>query len=181
MSLVLLHTCCGPCAGHAVDKLRRLGHEVTLCFSNSNLAPPEEHARRLEAARQLSAAADAPLIVDVPDHAAWLAAVAGIEGEQEGGARCARCFRFSLERVRQIAVEGGFEHFTTSLTISPHKRSALILEIGRTLDPVRFLEIDFKKHGGFQHSMAMAKARGLYRQDYCGCEFSLAARRSIER
>jgi predicted adenine nucleotide alpha hydrolase (AANH) superfamily ATPase len=173
---VLLHTCCGPCASHAVEELRRLGHEVTLCFSNANLAPPEEYERRLAAARQLAAQMQAPLLVDPPDHDAWRAAVQGFEDAPEGGERCLRCFQYSLARVQALAVAQGFDAFTTSLTISPHKRSAAIFEIGRRLDPGRFLAVDFKKGNGFVRSTALAKAGGLYRQDYCGCEFSLAGR-----
>jgi len=172
MPSVLLHTCCGPCASHAVEELRRLGYTVTLCFSNANLAPAEEYERRLEAARQLAAHEQAPLIADPPDHAAWLAAMQGLEDAPEGGARCERCFRYSLTRVQAIAAAQGFDSFTTSLTISPHKRAAIIFAIGRELDPVRFLDVDFKKHDGFRRSTAIARDCGLYRQNYCGCEFS---------
>lgn len=172
MPRVLLHTCCGPCAGHAVEELRRLGYAVTLCFSNANLAPAAEYGRRLEAARSLAAHLDAPLVVDPPDHDAWLQAMRGCETEPEGGERCQRCFRYALERVRAIAVDQGFEAFATSLTNSPHKRSAAIFELGRAIDPDRFLAVDFKKRDGFRRSAALAKACGLYRQNYCGCEFS---------
>jgi len=178
MSNILLHTCCGPCASHAVEELRRLGHTVTLCFSNANLAPPEEYARRLEAARQLAARMEAPLIVDPPEHAAWLDAVRGFEDEPEGGGRCRHCFAYSLARVQAIAASQGFDGFATSLTISPHKRSALIFEIGKALDPERFLAVDFKKRDGFRRSVTLAKECGLYRQEYCGCEFS---RRDAEK
>ncbi|MEI8243905.1 MAG: epoxyqueuosine reductase QueH [bacterium] len=168
----LLHTCCGPCASHAVAELRRLGYTVTLCFSNANLAPADEHDRRLEAARKLAVHVQAPLIVDPPDHAAWLAAMTGLEEEPEGGERCLRCFRYALARVQALAAAQGFDAFATSLTISPHKRSAAIFEIGRALDPVRFLAVDFKKRDGFRRSTEIAAACGLYRQNYCGCEFS---------
>lgn len=167
---VLLHTCCGPCASHAVEELRRMGHTVTLCFSNANLAPADEYERRLEAARQLATHMQAPLLVDPPDHAAWLAAMQGVEDAPEGGARCARCFRYALTRV--MAAAQAFDAFTTSLTISPHKRTDVIFAIGRELDPVRFLAVDFKKRDGFRHSTQLARDCGLYRQNYCGCEFS---------
>ncbi|MFZ4395163.1 MAG: epoxyqueuosine reductase QueH [Kiritimatiellia bacterium] len=170
---VLLHTCCGPCASHAVEELRRMGYAVTLCFSNANLAPADEYRRRLEAAQQLAAHVQAPLLVDPPDHAAWLAAMQGTEEAAEGGARCARCFRYSLARVQAMAAAQGFEAFATSLTISPHKHSAVIFAIGRELDPVRFLAVDFKKRDGFRRSTQLARECGLYRQDYCGCEYSL--------
>lgn len=175
MPTALLHTCCGPCASHAVEELRRLEYTVTLCFSNANLAPAEEYERRLEAARQLAAHVQAPLLIDPPDHAAWRAAMRGLEDAPEGGERCLRCFRYSLTRVQTIAAAQGFDVFTTSLTISPHKRSAAIFEIGRSLDPARFLAVDFKKRDGFRRSTQIAQACGLYRQQYCGCEFSQRA------
>ena len=172
MSRVLLHACCGPCAGHAVEELRRLGHEVTLCFSNANLAPADEFNRRLEAVRTLADRLQTPLIVDPPDHVAWRAAVAGMEDEPEGGARCRACFRHSLARVCDIARAQGFDAFTSSLTISPHKRSSTVFAVGRDLDADRFLAVDFKKRDGFRRSAALARTCELYRQDYCGCEFS---------
>ncbi len=176
MSAVLLHTCCAPCASYAVEELRRLGHNVTLCFSNANLAPTDEYARRLDAVHQLAAHTCTPLLVDPPDHRDWVNAMHGVEQAAEGGARCARCFRYSLRRVLALAMVHRFDAFTTSLTISPHKRSAVIFAIGRELDPVRFLAVDFKQNNGFQRSTQLARAYQLYRQNYCGCEFSLRAR-----
>ena len=172
MNTLLLHACCGPCASHAVEELRRLGYVVTLCFSNANLAPVDEYERRLEAARQLAAHVQAPLIVDPPDHAAWLTAMQGVEDAPEGGERCSRCFRYSLTRVQALAAAQRFDAFTTSLTISPHKHAATIFAIGRELDPTRFLAVDFKKNNGFRRSTKIARDCGLYRQNYCGCEFS---------
>lgn len=170
---VLLHTCCGPCASHAVEELRQEGHTVTLCFSNANLAPADEYERRLEAAQQLAAHVQAPLLIDPPDHEAWRQAVAGLEQAPEGGERCLRCFRYALTRVQAMAAAQGFDYFTTSLTISPHKNSTAIFAIGRELDPARFLARDFKKRDGFRRSTEIARACGLYRQSYCGCEFSI--------
>ena len=177
MPTVLLHACCGPCATRAVEELRRLGHRVTLCFAGANLAPPAEYERRLNAVRSLAEQAGASLLVDPPEHAAWLAAVRGLEDAPEGGARCRACFRYLLGRVQAVAAEHGFDAFATSLTISPHKDTATIFAVGRELDPARFLAVDFKKGDGFRRSTEMARAAGLYRQDYCGCEFSLADRR----
>jgi predicted adenine nucleotide alpha hydrolase (AANH) superfamily ATPase len=179
MPRVLLHTCCAPCASHATEELRRQGHEVTLCFSNANLAPAAEYFRRLEAAQQLSVRTGTPLLEDPPDHAAWLSVMRGTEEDAEGCARCGRCFQYSLDRVQSLAAQHGFDAFTTSLTISPHKNSARILAIGRELDPLRFLPVDFKKGGGFQRSVELARLYQLYRQDYCGCEYSAAARMKV--
>jgi Uncharacterized protein conserved in bacteria len=171
---VLLHSCCGPCASHCLLALRDAGHEPVLFFSNSNIAPSEEFERRLAALRQLADATAAEVVVDPPDHARWLEEVAaGYEDCREGGARCARCFRFSLRRAAESLDRLGAEAFTTSLTVSPHKRSASVFEAGREVGGDRFLPVDFKKRDGFLHSIKLAEQYGLYRQNYCGCEFSV--------
>ena len=170
---VLLHTCCAPCASHCVSVLRELGHAVTLFFSNANIVPDAEYQRRLDAVRTLAERLALPLVIDATCHDDWLAQVAaGFEAEPERGARCGRCFRYSLSRTQQAMAEQGFDAFTTSLTVSPHKPSPLIFEVGRSLDGLRFLAIDFKKQDGFLRSVQLATEMGLYRQVYCGCEFS---------
>ncbi|MBP5321912.1 MAG: epoxyqueuosine reductase QueH, partial [Kiritimatiellae bacterium] len=113
-----------------------------------------------------------------PDHAEWLETVAkGFEQEPEGGARCARCFRYSLTRAAALRARHGCDLFTTSLTVSPHKSSPTLFAVGREVDAEHFLPIDFKKKNGFLDSIRRAAEYGLYRQNYCGCEFSLAAQR----
>jgi predicted adenine nucleotide alpha hydrolase (AANH) superfamily ATPase len=166
---LLLHTCCGPCAAHAVRALGET-YAVTLFFSNGNIAPREEYARRLEAARELAARCEVALVEDVYDHDAWRRDVAGLEHEPERGARCLKCFAFSLGRTARYRAEHGFDLFTTTLTISPHKRSVDLFRIGRGLGP--FLEVDLKKRDGFRRSVDLSREWGLYRQAYCGCEFS---------
>lgn len=171
---LLLHTCCGPCASHCIGVLRELGHDVTLFYSNANIAPAEEYSKRLENVKLLSSCVKVPLIVDETDHGKWLSQVArGFEKEPERGLRCERCFRLSLERTYAAMLKLNFETFTTTLTISPHKHTPTIFAIGRSLDPERFLAINFKKNDGFKHSLELAAQMGLYRQNYCGCEFSM--------
>lgn len=186
---VLLHTCCGPCASASLERLVREGCRTVLYYSNSNICSPEEYEKRLESVRILAGQTGSELIIDPYDHETWLEGVAGFEEEPEGGRRCARCFRFSLSRTFIKAQELGVRHFSTTLTISPHKNSRLIFSVGREIagQPGKpaavkrhgmaagplFLEIDFKKQGGFQRSVELSKEYGLYRQDFCGCEFSL--------
>ena len=171
---ILLHTCCAPCASHCALLLQEQGHAVTLFYSNANIAPHDEFLRRLDAVRTFAARLDIPILLDAPDHADWLHRVAlGYEQEPEKGARCARCFRYSLTRTRDAMLAHGFDGFTTSLTVSPHKHSPTLLATGLDLAPDRFLAIDFKKNGGYQRSLQLAADFGLYRQSYCGCEFSL--------
>ena len=181
---VLLHACCGPCASHCVPELKARGHTPVVFFSNSNLDTREEYEKRLAAARRLADAEGVRLVADPYDPASWERAVAGFEGEPEGGARCDRCFRHNLARAAAKAAELGFEAFSTTLTVSPHKSSPRVFEAGREAAAARpggpaFEARDFKKRDGFLDSVRLAKAYGLYRQDYCGCEFSLAARRRV--
>jgi len=170
---VLLHTCCAPCATQCVTVLRELGHVVTLFFSNANIAPQAEYLRRLDAVQTLASRWTLPLVIDETSHNDWLAHVAaGFEAEPERGARCGRCFRYSLSRAHRFVEEQGFDAFTTSLTISPHKPSSLIFEIARSLGGSCFWELDFKRNDGFRQSVRLAAEMNLYRQTYCGCEFS---------
>ena len=174
---ILLHTCCGVCASHCIRVLKAEGWEPVLFFSNFNIYPHAEYLRRRAAAEALARAEGVDWAEDVPDHAAWRACVAaGYEQCREGGGRCARCFRFSLERAFRQMRALGCEAFTTSLTVSPHKRSAVLHAIGREVGGAAFRAYDFKKQNGFLESNRLAAERGLYRQIYCGCEFSLRHR-----
>ncbi len=93
----------------------------------------------------------------------------GYEDEPEKGARCARCFRYNLAKTAAYAREHGFDAFTTSLTVSPHKVSEMVFAAS---DYPMFLKENFKKREGFKRSLARTAELGLYRQSYCGCEFS---------
>ena len=178
----VLHVCCGPCASACVPRLKAAGRDVTMFFSNSNIDTSEEFSRRRAAAERLASAEGVPLAADGYDHEAWLSEVAaGFEDEPEGGARCERCFRFNLARAARFADGAGAESFTTSLTVSPHKRSATVFAAGDAAAAgakAAFLHEDFKKRDGFLESTRRAKALGLYRQSYCGCEFSRRAAQS---
>lgn len=166
---VLLHVCCAPCAPHPIEVLLQ-DYRVALFFSNCNIAPREEYVTRLQHVRRLVALYGVELIEDTYDHDAWRAHVRGLEHEPERGARCERCFAFTLARTAQYAREHGYDLFTTTLTVSPHKSSETIFTIGRAY--AHFLPIDFKKHDGYARSTARAKQYCFYRQNYCGCEFS---------
>ncbi|NLF21903.1 MAG: epoxyqueuosine reductase QueH [Lentisphaerae bacterium] len=173
MDDVLLHTCCAPCASACIERLQAARYGVTLFFSNANIGDADEYVRRLRSVERLAAALRVELIVDTEArHGDWLAAIRGHEQAPEGGARCRPCFGFSLERTARAAARLGLAHFTTSLTVSPHKHTPAILAAGRAVDAARFLPLDFKKQGGFARSVALARQYSLYRQDYCGCEFS---------
>lgn len=173
-SKLLLHICCAPCACGCLDKIRE--RSVTLYFSNSNLSSAEEFEKRLENVRIFADRYAFPLIVDPYDHAAWLNAVSAVpdyKSTPERGARCAACFEYNLARTAAMAEQMGM-NFTTTLTVSPHKNSKLIFAIGGRSS--RFEAIDFKKNDGFLKSLRLSKELNLYRQSFCGCEFSLRDR-----
>jgi epoxyqueuosine reductase len=168
---ILLHTCCGPCATTCTERLAMTGHETVLFFSNSNIFPDEEYARRLEHAVKLAGIMGLKLVEDVYDHGSWLKAVAGLEGEPEQGLRCARCFEYNLSSAAREAAGLRIPAFTTTLTVSRHKSSRMIFEAGAQFPG--FVPIDFKKGNGYARSIELSRLYGLYRQDYCGCEFSM--------
>ena len=175
---VLLHTCCGPCASACIPRLKDEGHEVALYFSNCNIDTADEFTKRLAAAQILANHDGVELYADTYDHARWLREVAaGFENEPEKGARCDRCFEFSLTRALAFAREHGFDAVATSLTVSPHKPSQRIFSAGERAcalgaGDVLLLHADFKKREGFKLSVQRAAVLNLYRQSYCGCEFS---------
>ena len=168
---VLLHVCCGPCSTSSILRLLEEGYKPVLFYSNSNIYPESEFIKREGELEKVASLHSLDVIVDGYDHEAWREKVKGLECEKEGGARCPVCFRYNLERTCRKAKELGIPYFTTTLTVSRFKPSKVIFAIGR--DYPGFLEIDFKKKGGFEKSVRLSKEMGLYRQEYCGCEFSL--------
>ena len=176
---LLLHSCCGPCSSSVMEKLIR-NFEVTLLWYNPNLYPQEEFDRRfaaqLELIEKMGLAEDVQILAEKRTHEDYLARVRGLEGEPEGGRRCTECFRMRLIECARLAKQYGFEYFCTTLTLSRHKDAvrinALGEEIGRAFG-VKWLPSDFKKRGGELRSQQLSELHGIYRQNYCGCEFSL--------
>ncbi len=175
---LLLHSCCAPCSSHCLSVLAPLA-KVTVLYFNPNIFPAEEYEKRKsEQMRFIEEAYPQVKVCDCDyDHTLFLAAVKGLEGEKEGGARCTECFRLRLTAAAQAAKTLGCDMFATTLTVSPHKNAPLINEIGREIqarEGVEFLPSDFKKKEGYKHSILLSRRYSLYRQNYCGCEFSLA-------
>jgi epoxyqueuosine reductase len=172
---ILLHVCCAPCSTHSIERLMQ-DYDVTLFYSDSNIWPKEEYERRLAEARKIAKAYNLTLIEDDYDNEAWTQHIKGFENEPERGARCPKCFEFNLGRASRYAKTHGFGLFTTTLTIAPHKDSKTVFMIGKKLADetgIKFLDIDFKKQDGFKHSIELSKKHDLYRQNYCGCRFSM--------
>jgi predicted adenine nucleotide alpha hydrolase (AANH) superfamily ATPase len=167
---VLLHVCCAPCSTAVIERLAREGYDLTLLFSNSNIHPVEEYEKRLGEARRFAEMQELELLEDAYDHSAWLDHIKGYEKEPERGARCLKCFEYNLGKTASRAQEAGLGLFTTTLTVSRHKSSLDIFRIGSRFPG--FLAMDFKKQDGYNRSLQISRGLSLYRQDYCGCEFS---------
>ena len=171
---LLLHTCCAPCSPHVVDLLSR-EFEVAAFFYNPNIYPLKEYELRLNEIKEFLQALSVELIVGEYAADQWFARVEGMEQEKEGGRRCQVCFRMRLEKTALVAKERGFDCFTTTLSVSPHKNAQIINQIGREIQgtgDVAFYEADFKKRDGFKKSCELSKKLGFYRQNYCGCIYS---------
>jgi hypothetical protein len=167
---ILVHTCCAPCAAPSGEKLMLRGYEVVLYFSNSNIFPQTEYEKRLKYARKLAKIWEVIIEEDIYDHQAWLQQIKGLEQEPEKGKRCLKCFSYSLTRTNLLADRLKIPHFTTTLTLSPRKVTKMIFEVGQIFP--KYLPFDFKKENGFLRSLELSRKYDLYRQNYCGCEFS---------
>lgn len=173
---LLLHSCCAPCSTHCIEVLND-AFELTVFYFNPNIFPKEEYLKRADEERRYLAEAHPEIgcVVADYDHEAFLNAAKGLESAPEGGARCGKCFELRLGATAERARADGFEYFASTLTVSPHKDSALINEIGQKTGEktgVKWLPYDFKKRDGYADSVRISARFGLYRQNYCGCEFS---------
>lgn len=173
---ILLHICCGVCAAGVVERLILEGHQVHGLFYNPNIHPRQEYDRRLEVARKVAKELDFPLEVPLYITEEWFEETVSLENEPEGGRRCEVCFRLRLKRAYLYMKDCGADAFTTTLTISPHKLADMINRVGQEIGGERFLARDFKKKEGFKRTIELAKKWALYRQDYCGCIYSMRNR-----
>ena len=177
---LFLHSCCGPCSSYVLEYLTGY-FRITLFYYNPNMDSAEEYDRRTDTVRLLLASAEYPNPVSLQvapyDHSLFLRAAEGLENAPEGGARCTRCFELRLEEAARLAALGGFDYYAATLTVSPHKDAERINRIGREMGKrygVAWLPSDFKKKEGFKRSTVLSRQYGLYRQAYCGCEYSKA-------
>ncbi|MCX4312927.1 MAG: epoxyqueuosine reductase QueH [Clostridia bacterium] len=172
---ILLHACCGPCSLGAIEPLLSDGADLTLFFYNPCIIDGE-FEKRLAALRSVASHYKLPLVVPEHDYSAYLAYAKPHASLPEGGDRCRLCFADRLRVSAEYAAEHGFDMYTTTLTVSPHKNSKLIFSIAGGFDfGAPFLPRDFKKRDGYLLSCRRAKELDIYRQKFCGCEFSLPA------
>lgn len=173
---ILLHACCAICSGYPISLLKEMGYEPVVYFYNPNIYPKAEYEKRLEAEKKLCEYHGVELIIGKYEPEKFYAAATGLENEPEKGKRCDKCFELRLLKTAELAKEIGIEVFTTSIVISPHKNYKKLTEIGekiaREMD-LKYKAIDFKKQDGFLKTNKLSRELGLYRQNYCGCEFSI--------
>ncbi len=171
---LLLHSCCGPCSTEVISFLKDY-FDITIYYYNPNIEPLEEYLhRKREQIRFLKEYKEAKIkFLDCDyDNDSFKQIAKGLESVPEGGARCNKCFYLRMQRTATIAKDNNFEYFGTTLTVSPHKNSEIINEIGEKVMKeynIKYIYGDFKKNDGYKKSIEMSKAYNLYRQDYCGC------------
>jgi predicted adenine nucleotide alpha hydrolase (AANH) superfamily ATPase len=180
---LLLHSCCGPCSSAVIERLLP-DYDITVFFYNPCITDREEYEKRRDAQIQLINALNLDVCTGGStinyvegdyEPASYLELVEGLEDAPEGGERCKVCFEMRLAKTAAYASASGYSLFTTTLTVSPHKNYVLITEIGKRYAEkygIEYLDRDFKKKAGFQRSVQLSRQYGLYRQDYCGCDFS---------
>jgi epoxyqueuosine reductase len=170
---ILLHVCCGVCLAGTAETLLAEGHVITGYYFNPNTAPLAEYGKRLAASRTIAGFMNFPLTAAPYNPEKWLAATAGMADEPEGGRRCEICFRIRLQATYEYFRENDFDVFTTTLTTGPRKSAEVINRIGKEIGGEKFLARDFKKNGGAQRAVQLAKQYDIYRQNYCGCIYSV--------
>lgn len=180
---LMLHSCCAPCSSYVLEYLRRY-FEITVFYYNPNISMEAEYQKRVAEQKRLIAAYNQltdsgyPIAVIEGDYEpeAFYEIARGLEQCPEGGERCFACYELRLRRTAELARQLGQDYFTTTLTISPLKNAAKLNEIGERLAEeyqIPWLPSDFKKKDGYKRSIELSVEYGLYRQNYCGCVYSV--------
>lgn len=176
---LLLHSCCAPCSSYVLEYLSEF-FRITVFYYNPNIYPAEEYGKRVEEQKslieRLPSVYPIEFVEGAYDKERFYEMARGLEQVPEGGERCFQCYELRLRETARLAAERGFDYFTTTLTISPLKNAAKLNEIGGLLGEeyqTVWLPSDFKKKNGYKRSIELSKEYNLYRQDYCGCVFSV--------
>ncbi len=176
---LLLHVCCAPCSSSVIEYLEEK-MDITLYFYNPNISDREEFFYRLSELQRFVEERPGkkfPIMTPQYDPNEFFAMAKGLEELPEGGARCFDCYDMRLRRTAQAAVEGKYDFFTTTLSVSPYKNAEKLNTVGCAIGEeygVRYLTSDFKKKNGYLRSIELSSVYNLYRQDFCGCVFSQA-------
>lgn len=171
---LLLHSCCAPCSSTCIERLKE-HFDITIYYYNPNIDSDYEYQKRAEEQRKLCQEFKVKCIVEDKNSDDFFSAVQGLENALEGGERCFKCYELRLDKTAKKGEELGFDYFATTLTLSPLKNAQKLNQIGLSLQDeyrIKYLPSDFKKGGGYLRSIQLSKEFDLYRQSYCGCEFS---------
>ena len=181
---ILLHSCCAPCSSYCLEYLSKYAR-ITAYYYNPNITDENEYRHRVTELKRLveemfseteKTNVYKPNVIEgkyVPN--SFYNIAKGLEAEPECGRRCIKCYELRLRKTAEEAVRGGYDYFTTTLTISPLKDAQILNRLGMKLGEeygVKYLPSDFKKNGGYQRSIELSKEYNLYRQNFCGCEYS---------
>ena len=179
---LLLHACCGPCSCYPLIFLCEY-FDVTILYNNSNIYPYTEYDRRLNELKVVLSKLksdynlDVKLIIKDYNHELYIEDLLPYKDLKEGGSRCVLCYTKRMKEAYDFAEENNFDYFTTVMTISRQKNSQILNSIGKSLELIhsktKYFYSDFKKNKGIDIGQDMAKKYNLYRQEYCGCEFSM--------
>ena len=175
---LLMHSCCAPCSSYCLTYLAQY-FRITIFYYNPNISPETEYKKRVKEQIRLIQSLDVKYPISFVEATyepeKFYEMAKGLEEVKEGGIRCFACYKMRQREAAYYAKEHGFDYFTTTLSVSPHKNAQKLNEIGLWLQEevgVAYLVSDFKKKGGYLQSIELSKKYDLYRQDYCGCEFS---------
>ncbi len=176
---LLLHSCCAPCSSHVISFLTKY-FDITILYYNPNISPYDEYLKRKEEQKRLIKEIEKVNNLDIIDcdydNDLYESSIKGYEDCPERGERCTICFNLRLGFTARMASELGYDYFCSTLSVSPYKNAKLINEIGDALGKeynIKWLYSDFKKEDGYKHSIELSHKYNLYRQDYCGCKYSV--------
>lgn len=183
---LLLHACCAPCSSHCLEYLSKY-FRITVFYYNPNISPKEEYTLRIEEIKrfvqEFKSENEITLIEGKYEPERFFQVVKGLEQEPEGGKRCEQCFKLRLSEAAKLAKELNADYYTTTLSISPLKNAELLNKIGKEEGDaigITHLPSDFKKKGGYARSIELSKEYNLYRQNFCGCVYSLQEAKTRE-
>ncbi len=175
---LLMHSCCAPCSSYCLSYLAEY-FSITVLYYNPNISPEDEYYKRIKEQARLVDVLPVKNKISFAEGEyeplEFFKMAEGMEDMPEGGARCFKCYEMRQRKAAEYALAHGFDYFTTTLSLSPHKNAQVLNETGLRLEKeygVKYLVSDFKKKGGYQKSIQYSREYNLYRQDYCGCIFS---------
>lgn len=176
---LLLQACCAPCSSYVLELLSNY-FQITILYYNPNIYPFSEYEKRLREVRKLIKLVKGKNPINIMevdyDSTSFDSISKGLGNEREGGTRCHKCYYLRMEKTAKLAKECNYDFFTTTLSISPYKNAQVLNRIGEVLEEkyhVRYLYADFKKKEGYKRSIELSKQFNLYRQEYCGCKYSI--------